>query len=415
MTDDAPTRVSLYRLAALAALLAALAGGAAPPAAPAPAAAPDVAARLARALAVPHVDNARTAAVAVDLTSGRVLFARNWTLPLAPASTEKLPLTYALLARLGPAYRIETTVLAGGTLDGVTLRGNLVLKGAGDPTLATAGLRRLAAQVRAFGIRRVTGSVVGDESLFDGRRTAPGWKPWYYVNESAPLSALVVNRARYRGSVTRAPALAAALAFRSILVAAGVAVTGPATVGRAAAGDVEVAATASPPLLHILRTVNRASDNFTAELLLKHLGAVESGRGTSAAGTAAVRRILAGAGIPLGGVRLVDGSGLSLLNRLTARTLVTILAAAWADPLMRGSFLSSLAVAGRTGTLKHRLRRPPAVGRVFAKTGTTARSSALAGFVSGRYAFAVLQNGPPLSPWWCRRAQDRFVTVLARQ
>ena len=108
-----------------------------------------------------------------------------------------------------------------------------------------------------------------------------------------------------------------------------------------------------------------------------------------------------------GGV--LAGSVLATAGASPARAL----AAAWADPLLRGSFLASLAVAGRSGTLEHRLRRPPVRGQVFAKTGTTSRASALSGFVAGRYAFAVVQNGPPLSPWWARTAQDRFVTVLA--
>jgi PBP4 family serine-type D-alanyl-D-alanine carboxypeptidase len=181
----------------------------------------------------------------------------------------------------------------------------------------------------------------------------------------------------------------------------------------AAGDDAELASVSSPPLLHLLRAVNRESDNFTAEILLKHLGAVRGGQGSTPAGAAVVREALRAGGVSLAGVRIADGSGLSLLDRLTADALVDILAAAWADPLLRGSFLASLAVAGRNGTLENRLRRPPVVGQVFAKTGTTFRASALSGFVVGRYAFAVLQNGPPLSPWWCRQAQDRFVTVLA--
>jgi D-alanyl-D-alanine carboxypeptidase/D-alanyl-D-alanine-endopeptidase (penicillin-binding protein 4) len=111
---------------------------------------------------------------------------------------------------------------------------------------------------------------------------------------------------------------------------------------------------------------------------------------------------------------VVDASGLSLDDRLTVDALAAILVAAWQDPLLRGSFLSSLAVAGRSGTLEHRLRAPTVVGEVFAKTGTTARASSLAGYVKGRYAFAVLHNGSPVSYWWCRVAQDRFVTELAR-
>ena len=59
--------------------------------------------------------------------------------------------------------------------------------------------------------------------------------------------------------------------------------------------------------------------------------------------------------------------------------------------------------------------RPPVRGAVLAKTGTTSESSALSGYVKGRFAFAVLQNGRPVSLFWARRAQDRFATVLARQ
>jgi D-alanyl-D-alanine carboxypeptidase/D-alanyl-D-alanine-endopeptidase (penicillin-binding protein 4) len=369
--------------------------------------------RLARALAVPHINHARSAAVALDLDTGAVVFTRNAALSLAPASTEKLTLAYALLARLGPVHRMRTDVVSEGVVEGATLHGDVFLRGQGDPTLSSAGLRRLAAQVRALGIRRIAGGVVGDESFLDSRRTAPGWKSFYYMNESPPLSALTVDRGRYRGRISGTPALAAALAFRDTLKATGIAVTGRATVGTAAADAVEIAALDSPPLLHILRAVNRESDNFTAEILLKHLGAVEAEKGTTAAGATVVRQTLAEAGVPLDGVRIVDGSGLSLLNRLTAEVLVALLEAAWEDPLLRPGFLGTLAVSGQSGTLRRRLRTPPAAGQVFAKTGTTSLSSALSGYVSGRYAFAVLQNGPPLSPWWSRRAQDRFVTVLA--
>jgi len=370
-------------------------------------------ARLARALAVPNVNHSRSAALVVDLTTGRVLFARNTRLSLAPASTEKLALSYALLKTVGPAYRIRTQVLAKGFREGSTWYGDLVLRGYGDPTLSSAGLRRLALRIRALGIRRVTGWVYGDESFFDTRRTAPGWKPYFYIRESEPLSALAVDHGRIGGNVSAHPALAAALGFRAILASAGVAVAGPAGLGRAAAEDVQLASTSSPPLLHMLRLVNRESDNFTAELLLKHLGGIDSGRGTTGAGATVVRRVLEASGVPLHGVRIVDGSGLSLLDRQTAESLVGILSAAWADPLLRGSFLASLAVAGRNGTLRGRLRRGPASGNVYAKTGTTALSSALSGYVGGRYVFAVVHNGPPLSAWWCREAQDRFVTVLA--
>jgi serine-type D-Ala-D-Ala carboxypeptidase/endopeptidase (penicillin-binding protein 4) len=394
--------------------LAALLVCAPAPAAAAPAVAADTAltAKLSQSLSVPHVSAARSGALALDLRTREVVFAHRSGLSLAPASTEKLPVTYALLVNLGPSYRIATRVFGEGDLDGTTWHGDLVLKGYGDPTLGAAGLRKLAAQVRAFGIRRVTGSVVGDESYFDERRVGPGWRP-SYLQYSAPLSALVVDRARYGRSVTHRPALAAAGAFRSALVAAGVQVAGGARLGRTSESW-ELADIESPPLLQLVRIVNRHSDNFVAEQLLKHLGAVEAGKGTTAAGAAVVTRTLRDSGIPLAGVRVADGSGLSLNNRLTANALVGILQASWTDPTLRPVLVSSLAVAGREGTLRRRLRGTPAAGRVVAKTGTTLQASALAGYVDGRYAFAVLQNGSPVSHTWARTAQDRFVTVLAR-
>lgn len=369
--------------------------------------------RLARALVVPHVDASRSAAIAVDLGTGQVVYRRNPALSLAPASTEKLALSFALLSHLGPVYRIETRVLGSGELVGATWRGDVALEGAGDPTLSSADLARLAAQVRGQGIRRVEGRILGDESFYDARRTAPGWKARYFIGESPPLSALVVDRARIAGRTSRTPALAAAALFRDALRRAGVTVTGAAVAGRAATEDVLLARHLSAPLQRLLRAVNGESDNFSAEMLLKHLGAVDRGKGTTGAGATVVNETLRDAGIPLTGVRVVDASGLSLLDRQTVDALVGILVLAWGDPLLRGSFLSTLAVAGRSGTLEDRLRRPPAVGNVWAKTGTTSRASALAGYVAGRYAFAVIQNGSPISSWWARRAQDRFVTVLA--
>jgi D-alanyl-D-alanine carboxypeptidase/D-alanyl-D-alanine-endopeptidase (penicillin-binding protein 4) len=371
--------------------------------------------RLAKALRVPHVAPARSAAVALDLATGNVLFTQNQGLSLAPASNEKLPLTYAALTTLGPTYRIETDVLGEGEQDGTTFSGTLVLRGGGDPTLSAAGLRSLAAQVRTYGIRRVTGGIVADESYFDSRRMVAGWKPSFFIDESPPLSALVVNRARVGRTVTRSPALAAGTAFRTALRSAGVVVDGTVRMGRVDDFAIPIAQVESPSLASILRFMDRESDNFAAELLLKQLGAVSLDRGTSAAGASVVMQALAEAGVPMAGVRIVDGSGLSRLDRLTANAVAATLKAAWADPTVKPAFVAALPVAGVNGTMEDRLRKAPARGRVLAKTGTTSDASALSGYVSTRFVFTVLQNGHPLSYWWARRAQDRFVEVLAAQ
>jgi D-alanyl-D-alanine carboxypeptidase/D-alanyl-D-alanine-endopeptidase (penicillin-binding protein 4) len=371
--------------------------------------------RLAHALKVPHVAPARTAAVTLDLATGTVLYSQNANRSLAPASNAKLPLTYAAFVRLGAAFRIDTDVLGQGGLDGTTWTGALVLKGNGDPTLSRGDLRALALQVRAAGIRRVTDGVIGDESSYDARRIVAGWKASFFIEESPPLSALVVDRGRVGRFVTRTPALSAATAFRDALRAVGVTVAGPVRTGRVEDWLEPLASVSSPSLATMLRVVGRESDNFTAEMILKQLGLVEVGRGTSAAGAMVVSQVLAEAGVPMAGVRIVDGSGLSVLDRLTANALAELLEAAWADPVVRPALLASLPVAGLNGTLEDRLRKPPARGRVLAKTGTTRGASALSGYVSNRFAFTVLQNGNPLSYWWARRAQDRFAQVLAAQ
>jgi PBP4 family serine-type D-alanyl-D-alanine carboxypeptidase len=255
--------------------------------------------------------------------------------------------------------------------------------------------------------------VTADETTYDARRTVAGWKPSFYIDESPPLSALVVDRARVGGVVTRTPALAAATAFRDVLRKAGVTVAGPVRVASADEWSEQLADVLSPTLGAMLRFMDRESDNFTAEMLLKQLGLSELGRGTSAAGAAVVTQVLAEAGVPMAGVRIVDGSGLSQLDRLTANALGSLLHVAWADPTVGPALIASLAVAGVNGTMQDRLRKPPARGRVLAKTGTTNTASSLSGYVSDRYAFAVVQNGHPVSSWWARRAQDRFAQVLA--
>jgi D-alanyl-D-alanine carboxypeptidase/D-alanyl-D-alanine-endopeptidase (penicillin-binding protein 4) len=380
---------------------------------PARAADPGLSQRLARALAVPHVDPARTAALAVDLRTGAVVFRRNASLPLVPASNQKLPVAYSALALLGSGYRFHTEVVGSGTLVGDVWHGDLWLRGFGDPTLGEEDLASLATDIAAWGIRRVDGAVVADESWFDARRTAPGWKPSFYISESPPLSALVVDRGRYRGKTAANPALAAGSLFRQALGAAAVEVAERTRTGVLTAVGLPLAQDLSEPLAEVVRFMGRESDNYTAEVLVKQLGALYGAGGTTAAGLAVVRDALAAADVPLAGTRLADGSGLSRLDRLTASTLVALLEAGLGEGALRDAFLASLSVAGVDGTLEDRMESRPARGRVIAKTGTTATASALSGFVRDRYVFAVLQNGRPISTYWARLAQDRFATALA--
>jgi D-alanyl-D-alanine carboxypeptidase/D-alanyl-D-alanine-endopeptidase (penicillin-binding protein 4) len=148
-------------------------------------------------------------------------------------------------------------------------------------------------------------------------------------------------------------------------------------------------------------------------MLMKVLGKRERGEGTTAAGAAVVRSELRERIIHMDGVRIADGSGLSRYDRLTARALGELLISAISDREIGDEFVASLPVAGVSGTLEDRMERLPAYRHVFAKTGTTSRASALSGYVTTRYVFAILQNGDPIPYYYAREAQDRFAQVLA--
>ncbi len=368
--------------------------------------------RLANALAVPGNSPTASGAVVVDLQTGQLLFARHPDLPLAPASNEKLTVSFTALHELGATYRFRTEIFGRGYQEESVWHGDVFLKGFGDPTLTSLQVERLATQIADLGISRIDGRVYGDESWFDAQRTAPGWKASYYINECPPLSALIVDRGWYDHHTARQPALAAAGELKLLLRKHGVA-SGTVGLGRAPEDAYALAQVESDPLPAVVAEMDHESDNFIAEMLLKEVGAETGDAGTTAAGATVVRRDLVAAGVPLAGVRITDGSGLSLDDRLTARALAALLVAVWDDVDLRNPFWASLPIAGINGTLDKRLRKPPARGAVRAKTGTTDRASALSGYVRNQYGFAVLQNGWPVRRLSAEKAQDRFATALA--
>lgn len=367
--------------------------------------------RLAGTFRVQGVVPGESTAMVVSLPTGRIVFARNADVSLEPASNEKLAITYTALVELGAGYRFPTEVLGEGRRVGDTWQGRLVLKGFGDPALTSGDLRRLVNILWRMGIRHVTGGVAGDESAFDTQRGAPGWLDGYIGIESPPLSALVVDRAARDNRVVADPALAAAARFDQLLKKRGITARGAST-RKAKPWARPLATIYSEPLSQIIEFMDHWSDNFTAEMLLKAIGYKVFGTGTTGGGAVVANRDLAAAGVPLTGVEIVDGSGLSREDRVTARELTTLLVKMWNNPAMRQIVWKALPVAGRPGTLQHRLLDTPHHVLVRGKTGTTDVASALSGFVGRRFAFVTIENGDPVDWTAAHKAEDGVARAL---
>jgi serine-type D-Ala-D-Ala carboxypeptidase/endopeptidase (penicillin-binding protein 4) len=214
------------------------------------------------------------------------------------------------------------------------------------------------------------------------------------------------------------PARFAATAFAEVLEARGIRVTGGIATSSASlpTGVRELGAHESPTMAELIRGVNKDSRNLDAEALLRLLGARLAGEGSESAGHIAVGEFLRRQGVRTEGWGLEDGSGLSRSNVVTPMGLVDLLAAMDRHP-HAAAFRDSLPVAGTDGTLKARMKGPPARGHVHAKTGSLALVNALAGYVTtsggDRLAFAAVANGQ-LRPTDAVAALDALGALLAR-
>jgi D-alanyl-D-alanine carboxypeptidase/D-alanyl-D-alanine-endopeptidase (penicillin-binding protein 4) len=367
-------------------------------------------------------------AYVTNLTTGEQVFAWRAGAPRVLASNTKLFVAATALARFGTEGTLGTEVLGGGELDedGVW-RGDLYLRGGGDPTFGSrrfttrsygsgATVEDLAALLDEAGVERVTGRIYGDESRHDSLRGGPysGFGVSIWVG---PLSALSFNRglASESGSGYQAsPPAFAALKLDAALEARGIRVRLAPRAGTAPAGAPVIASVDSPPMQTLVRLMNKPSDNFMAEVLLKDIAMQANGRGTTAAGA----RLVAGHARRLGaGARIADGSGLSRGNRASPYRVVRLLTAMNQQEDQFDPWYASLAIAGRDGTLKKRMRSGAARGRCRAKTGTLSNVSTLSGYCTARsgdmYAFSILMNNVYTSG--AKVLQDRMAQAIAAQ
>lgn len=153
----------------------------------------ELAADLEKILGDARLTGAHASVMVRDAATGEVVYSRNSTTRLLPASNEKLLTSTAALDVLGPDHRFSTRVSTDGTRRGPALQGDLYLKGTGDPTMLAADYDALAAQVAATGATVVRGRLVADDSWFDDVPLGTDWawddEPFYYA---APVSALTV-------------------------------------------------------------------------------------------------------------------------------------------------------------------------------------------------------------------------------
>lgn len=356
-----------------------------------------------------------------DVEAGEQLFADSASKLRIPASNQKLFTTAAFLTEFGADGRLETRAYAKGKLRGRrrgTLAGDLVLVGDGDPAFGTGRfarandqpatkVSRLAREIARTGVKRITGRVLADDTVFDRERRAGPYL--------SPLSGLSFNNGYAGNGYARDPELEAAKGLKQALRKRAVRVKGQvghANLSLRTLRRKPLASIGSPTAAKLIEETNVPSNNFFAEMLLKRLGASSGKRGTRKRGANKVEAFAKSLGVE---VRAADGSGLSRRNKASAANVGKLLQRMAEPGSGAAAFRQSLPVAGREGTLANRMRGTAAEGNCAAKTGTLSGVSALSGYCgAGRHtiAFSALMNSADVDA--ARRAQDRIAAAIAR-
>lgn len=397
--------------------------------------------RIAGLLADPALQGRQIGLLVTD-RAGKPVASHHADRDLLPASTQKLPVAAAALLALGPDFRYETQARATAPVrgDGV-LDGSVVLVGSGDPALGTpefgrarpdrprTPLEAIADQIVDAGVKRITGGVFGDPSVFPHEPFAPGWPDRYIEQDNtSPVSGLTIDAGRrlfreggrLASEVSAEPASTAAVRLHGLLVERGVTIDGSAAATRQPPRAPTVLARApSPPLIEMLRYTLHRSDNHFADAIFRTIGRVVADDASWEGAARGTQQALSRLNLQRDPGVLADGSGLSRHNRPSPGFLVELDVAMHASSLA-GQWHELMAVAGDSGTLRRRLRGTPAESRLRGKTGSLADVRALSGVVVGpdgdRYHFAVLGNGLDHDGNHAVRVlQDRLSVLLAEE
>lgn len=348
----------------------------------------------------------------IDPASGTVLWDHASNTPLTPASTTKILTVSAALLAMEPTKRISTKIVQGAQ------PGTVVIVGGGDPSLTAlpvgtdsplypgaAHVDDLVNQVKKGG-GAVT-KVQLDASAFSGPNTAPGWEPGDAPSlYGAPIVPAMTDGGRGNPKVDETMRSGNPGTALTQLVADKLGAS-PGGAAKAPDGAKVLGEVQSAPLPDLAYALLQISDNVLADSLGRQVAMATGGEASFAGASAAVKKVLADHGFDVNGLQLFDTSGLSNQNKVPARLLAQVLAAAAGPdgkdpntPKLR-PLLAGLPVAGSPeGTLHGRYHSGETQGGkgwVRAKTGTLTGVNTLAGYVLDSdnrvLAFAFMSNG----------------------
>jgi D-alanyl-D-alanine carboxypeptidase/D-alanyl-D-alanine-endopeptidase (penicillin-binding protein 4) len=301
--------------------------------------------------------------------------------------------------------------------------GDLYLHGGGDPTLGDGGFNRdweqgfgptanqIVAQLGEHGIKKVTGHVIGDGTLFDALRGGPATA---YRPDIPDFGGQLAGLTYDHGSTSKGLSPPAFAAKELVLTMHGAHIKARAAkrTGPAPAGTRTLATVQSPPLSVLLKLMDVPSDDFFAEMLTKQLGVQFGSGGSIQAGAKVISQVIGSLGVH---PDIVDGSGLSRDDRSSPGQVVALLRTMWNTPMGR-SLWASLPVVGVNGTVQRIAGHTFAQGRCVAKTGTLNYVTNLAGYCTARnhhvLAFALMMDGP--GNWTAIQLLNRMVPAIAR-
>lgn len=421
--------------------------------------------------------NANWGVVIQSLKTGEYFYKRNEDKFFIPASNLKLFTTAGGLLLLGPNYRFKTKIWTNGYYSGSTLYGDLIIQGAGDPTISgrfhnndiNFVFDSWIDSLIDLGIDKIKGNIVGDDNLFDDIGLGDGWA-WDYETDwyAAPSSAISfndncidlqvfynfksdtiivkprpelknfiilnnvkpasageqtrINVYRERGtnvinvsgkfrkstdtlvtySTVRNPTQFAMFALKNELEERGIRVNGYAIDVDEYDRDLDYNSMKllftgySNELSEIIKVINKNSQNFFAEQLLKTIGLEINGYGSAEKGISSLRELFAEIGLNPDNIYMVDGSGLSNLDMVTPKQVVELLKYMYNNKDVFPYFYNSLPIAGIDGTLGRRMKGTTAESIVRAKTGFISHARSLSGYaITGDnepVAFSMIAN-----------------------